>query len=503
MNKRQILINAIMSVIQTIVIAAVLFILYKFLLFTIGVTQLGIWSLVLATTSVTQIANFGLSGSVIKFVAKHISREENEDVSAIIQTATISVTIFMGVFLLIGYPIAKWVLGLVVPYKSLTLALSILPYAFLALWIMAITSIFQAGLDGCQRIDKRCLLLMGGAIINLILCFIFVPRYGLIGVAYARIIQNIIILFSSWFLLRKYLPLINILPYKWNKNIFKEIIGYGINFQIISISVMFYDPITKALLSKFGGLSVVGYYEMASRMINQFRALIVSANQVLVPVIAGFKEKTPEKIKSVYLFSFQLIFYLAVPLYSLVLICIPIISQLWIGYYEKTFVIFAILLSIGWFFNTLNVPSYFSYLGIGELRWNLISHVITGLLNFGVGFLLGIFYDGIGVVIGWVFSLILGSSIICLSYHIIYKIPLTELLPNASKKIVIACLFSILFSYIIRYTLSYRLETFILNGIIIFLFCIIIFIPLWFHPMKRYLMDWITCELLNNKCKSP
>jgi len=490
-----------MSIIQVIIIGGTLFTLYRFLLTTIGVEQLGIWSLVLAATSVTKIADFGLSASVVKFVAKYIARKENENVCGIIQTAAFSVAVFVGILLIIGYPIVKVILRVVLPYESFPIALSVLPYAFLAFWFMVVTSVFQAGLDGCQRIDLRSFLLMGGAIIHLVLCFLLAPPYGLIGVAYARIIQNIIILFSSWFLLRRCLPLLPVLPYKWNTNLFKEMVGYGINFQIISVSTMFYDPITKALLSKFGGLSVVGYYEMASRMINQFRALIVSANQVLVPVIAGFKEKTPEKIKSVYLISFQLIFYLAVPLYSLILICIPIISQLWIGYYEKTFVIFAILLSIGWFFNTLSAPSYFSYLGIGELRWNLIGHVIIGLLNFGVGFLLGIFYDGIGVVIGWVFSLILGSSIICLSYYIIYKIPLTELLPNASKKIVIACLFSILFSYIIRYTLSYKLETFILNGIIIFLFCIIIFIPLWFHPMKRCLMEWVTYELLNRNIK--
>ena len=77
MQKRQIILNAIMSFIQIMVISGVLFILYKFLLNTIGVEQLGIWSLVLATTAVTQIANLGLSGSVVKYVAKYIARKEN------------------------------------------------------------------------------------------------------------------------------------------------------------------------------------------------------------------------------------------------------------------------------------------------------------------------------------------------------------------------------------------------------------------------------------------
>jgi len=162
---------------------------------------------------------------------------------------------------------------------------------------MVITSIFQAGLDGYQRINIRSYLLMGGVIIHLLLCFILAPTYGLIGLAYARIVQNSAILLSTWLLLRRHLPLLPIFPYNWSNNIFKEIIGYGMNFQLISVTSILYDPITKALLSKFGGLSMLGYYEMASRLVQQFRALIVSANQVIVPTIADLKEKTPERIQ--------------------------------------------------------------------------------------------------------------------------------------------------------------------------------------------------------------
>jgi O-antigen/teichoic acid export membrane protein len=499
LQKRKILINAIMSVVQIVVISVVLFILYKFLLNIIGVEQLGIWSLVLATTSVTQIANFGLSGSVVKFVAKYIARGENENVSGVIQTAALSVAAFVGLVLLIGYPIAKWVLGLIIPGESLPLALCILPYAFLALWIMVITSIFQAGLDGYQRIDLRSLLLMGGAVLHLFLCFGLAPTYGLLGLAYARVVLNITILLISWLLLKKHLSILPVLPYRWDRGIFKEIIRYGINFQIISVTTMFYDPITKALLSKFGGLSMVGYYEMASRMIQQFRALIVSADQVLVPAIADLKEIIPERIRSVYLTSYQLLFYLALPLYSLIIVCTPIISELWIGHYERVFVFFATLLAISWFLNTLNAPAYFANLGIGELRWNVISHVVIALLNAGLGFLLGLFYGGIGVVVAWVFSLALGSSIIYLSYHIIQKIPLIELLPKASRIIIVACLIGILSTHIIQQKLNHSFNTIGLSSLVLATFSIIIIIPFWLHPMRKRLMGWIINELLNRK----
>jgi O-antigen/teichoic acid export membrane protein len=497
MQRKQILINAIMSVVQILVISGVLFVLYRFLLKTIGVEQLGIWSLVLATTAVSQIANMGLSGSVVKFVAKYVAKRESGNISAVIQTAALSVSVFMGCILLISYPIAKWILKLVIPYGSFHYALAILPYAFFSLWMTVICSIFQAGLDGYQRIDIRCMLLMGGAIFHLILCFILAPTHGLMGLAYARVIQNATILFSSWLFLKKYLPFCPIFPYKWNKTIFREIIGYGINFQIMSITRMFYDPITKALLSKFGGLAFVGYYEMANRMIRQLRDLIVSANGVLVPAIADLNEKTPEKIQSVYLTSYQLVLYLALPLCTLCLLSLPIVSQLWIGHYEKMFVMFGVLLSVSWCLNTLGAPASFVYLGLGDLRWNVVGHVVIALLNAGLGFLFGLLSNGIGVVVAWSVSLVSGSSIICLSYHIKYRIPLAELLPRASRWVIGVCLFGILSALLINHTFNHISDTVIVNGMIVFLFSLIIFFPLWFHPMRKRLTKWFIFELLN------
>jgi len=502
MNKRQLLINAIMSSVQFFVIGLVLFILYKFLLNAIGVEQLGIWSLVLATASVTQIANFGLSGSVVKFVAKYIAHEDNEKVSGVIQTATISIAVFVGIILLIGYPVAKWLLGLVISDKSLPLALSILPYAFFAIWLMVITGIFQSGLDGYQRIDIRSVLLMGGAIVHLILCVFLAPHYGLMGVAYARVIQNLTILVISWLLIRRCLPLLPIFPYRWNKELFKEIILYGVNFQMISVSTMFYDPITKALLSKFGGLSLVGYYEMANKLILLIRNFIVSANQVIVPVIAELMEKTPQKIHSVYSTSYRLLFYLAVPLFSLIIMFIPYISYLWIGHYEQIFVVFASLLAIGWFLNTINAPAHFAFLGIGELRWNVISAIIIGLLNVGLGILLGFLYDGLGVVIAWVISLSFGSSIIYLSYHRKYNISLMELLPKASRTIFFISIIGVITTFAIQNSFKTVLKIFPFTTIIPLIFAMLMLIFLYFHPMRRQIWEWIIKDLLYMELKA-
>ncbi len=499
MQKRRVFINAIMSVVQVVLVSGILFFLYKYLLKTIGVKQLGIWSLVLATTSVTQVANFGLSGSVVKFVAKYVARREDRNVSGVIQTAAISIGALIGLVLLAGYPAIRWVLGLVVSKGSFEYAAKILPFALFSLWLTTITGVFQSGLDGFQKIYVRNFLMIGGAACYALLCFVLAPNHGLIGLAYAQIINNSLILIFSWILIKKFLPVLPVIPYQWNRNLFKEIISYGINFQAISIAQMFYDPITKALLSKFGDLSMVGYYEMANRMVLQFRALIVSANQVVVPAVANLQERTPERINDIYLKSYQLLFYLALPLYSLLIICMPIISELWIGHYENVFVVFGTLLSIGWLLNTLAGPAYFTNLGIGELRWNVIGHMAIALLNTGLGFLLGVFYAGFGIVVAWVVSLSLGSSVIYISYHLRHRISLSELLPKENKVIIVMCLIGILSTLMILHNFDHTFNKIALNIIALLVFLIIVSVPIWLHPMRKRIMGWITNELLNRE----
>lgn len=491
-----------MSVFQILINGIVLFFLYRFLLKTLGVEQLGIWSLVLATTSVMNIANFGFSGGVVKFVAQYIAREKKDIALKVIQTASISVSIFIGFALIIAFPIIKWILSLVIPYKNLPLAFSILPYSFLSLWIMSVTSTFQSGLDGCQRIDLRNILSMGSASLYLFLCFIFAPKYGLLGVAYSQVIQSIVILIFSKILLRNQFKEFPFYRIGWDKNIFKEILGYGVNFQIISVTTMFYDPITKALLSKFGGLSMVGYYEMANKMILQLRALIVSANQVLVPAIANLHETIPNKIRNIYSTSYQLLFYLSLPLYTLIIITAPIISEIWIGHYEKVFIIFSTLLSAGWFLNTLNAPAYFSNLGTGELRWNVIGHISIAILNVVLGGILGLLFGGYGVVTGSIIALSIGSSIIYLTYHLKNKIPFSDLIPKASRLILFTCIFGIIINIITQIKFKVTINSMIINYFIIFIFTAILFIFLWIHPMRKRLMWWISNDLLKGEVKA-
>jgi O-antigen/teichoic acid export membrane protein len=316
-----------------------------------------------------------------------------------------------------------------------------------------------------------------------------VPAYGLIGLAYARVGQAGALVVATWFMLRRLVPKLPVIPYRWNRKLFSEMVGYGLNLQAISISQLFYDPITKSLLTKFGGLAMTGFYEMASRMVLQVRALLVSANQVLVPTIADLQEKDPKIIQKVYKDSYDLLFYIALPLFSILIALTPVISQLWIGEYEDVFVTFSILLALGWFLNTLMAPAYFANLGIGELRWNTTGDVLKAILNLGLGLLLGSIYGGIGVVSAWVVSLVLGSAIIVIAYHYRHAIPMMELLPRGSIGITLAAISALGTSLALYHGLNGILTSLAMAVVLVLIFAGIVFVPLWLHPMRRRVMN--------------
>jgi len=491
--KRQLLINAIMSVTQILVISGTLFVLYRFLLDTIGIEQLGIWSLVLAATAVTQIANLGLSVSLVKFVSKYIALKDQQNVSQLIQTAAISTAIFVGLIILIAYPVAALVLKMVVPSKFVPHAMGILPYSLISLWLLILVGVFQSGIDGCQRIDIRSMLLMASAVLYLVLCFVLAPRYGLMGVAYARVIQNLSVLVASWLILRRYVPLLPIIPCRWNKTLFREMFGYGVNFQVISVTSMLGDPITKVLLSKFGGLAMVGYYEMASRMIHQLRALIISANQVVVPTVSGLHEVMPEKVNSFYAKSYQTIFYISLPAYSFLIVCAPLVSRIWLGWYEPVFVFTAVLLSIGAFLNTLGGPAYFTNLGTGSLKWNVIGHLLSVLLNALLGFVLGVIFGGKGVIVSFMIAAALSSGVITVAYSIKHKISLTELL--AGKELAVAVFCALAVSFLLNAVLWGGMDVVTLNVYSLMIFMIITAVPMWRHPVRKSLFGWVANDL--------
>jgi hypothetical protein len=81
----------------------------------------------------------------------------------------------------------------------------------------------------------------------------------------------------------------------------------------------------------------------------------------------------------------------------------------WIGHYQESFVIFGLLMSAGWLASSISAVSYFYNLGTAELFWNTVNHVLTGLLNLSLGWLLGQRLASVGVALAATLALTIPS----------------------------------------------------------------------------------------------
>lgn len=489
MKKSKIHKNALFSIAQAIIVSISIFISYKYLIITLGAEKLGVWSLLLASVSILNIGNLGLSSTVVKYIAKYLVTNDSDKISKIIETSIITVFSISILLLSLVFLLSKILLQLIVPAKYLILSLTLLPFSLINLFMILIMGIILSSLDGAQKIYVRNLILISSALLFLFLVFILVPIFDLLGVVYAQIAQSLFTLIVGWLLLRREFPYLSLIPYHWNRKAFNEIIHYSLNLQLISIFQLLYEPITKSLLTIFGGLSFVGYYEMANRMVLKFRELIVSIFQVLVPVYATNIEDNTGNIKELYIKSFNYLFFLTVPFFAFLIMILPFISKLWLSRLEIIFYSFSLLLFIAWFINMLNVPAYFAFLGIGNLKWNVISHFITGTFNLLLCYIIGKLLGGIGVIIGWTASLALGSIIISIMFNKIQKIKLRDIITKENKLLFVINLFAVIILITIQILVANSVIYLLLNGILIGLFVLISSYFVWTNPIRMNLFN--------------
>ena len=476
-SKKRISINIISTILQVLVVGVVYLFLYKFLLESLGIEKLGVWSIILATSSIANLANFGITSGLVKFIADYNAKKNLKDIPKLIFTALVSIIILFFLIVIIIYFFSKVILGFVVEQKYLSLALEILPYSLLCLFINSVGGIFTSTLEGFQKNYVKNFLFLFSSVFLLLSSYYLVPIYQLKGVAIAQVLQSVIILVGSLLFVINTSQLAIFNKWNWDYKIFRELINYGAKFQVISVFQMLYEPITKGLISKFGGLAVLGYYEMAARLVNQVRALIVNANQVMVPVVAHTNSTQKENLKELYNKMMSITFFVNVLLISVLLIFTPIISILWIGHWEPIFVFSMLLLSTSIFVNILIGPAYFSCVGEGNLNLILKSQIMIGILNLILGYVLGYYFSGKGVIVSWAISVAISSFYLFYNYQKEKDIPLTNLFTKYNVILFFVSVLVTIFSFVLYNVFaSYINNTWVLLGCYIIV-TIVVFIP--------------------------
>lgn len=501
-STRRTLVNLVSATSQVAISSASLLILYSVLLSTLGPGPLGIWSLIVATGSLVQLANLGIAGSTTKQVADLTSSGSIEQAAEAVETAAISMLILVGSAACIAFPIAVRYLAFALDGEDLESAEGILPYGLIAFGISLITTVYQGALYGTGLILHRNSILIIEAVSFPLAAYFLSKEAGLIGLAYARVLQNGITLLLTVLALRAALP-VALLPHKWRTAHLKSVLGYASRIQLISLLVLACDPLTKGFLSRFGEVSDVGFYEMANRLVLQFRGVFSSAGQLLVPSAARLVGRDDPRLAHIRKVSSEAIFLVGLIGYSLLIAASPLISELWIGERVAEFYVPLIFLSVGWFINSLSIPAYNVSLGTGNLTPNLVSHVLMTLTNVALCLFLGFAFNAFGVVAGWAIALAVGG----ISMTILFKEPGSRTRPHflsvhswralCQVSAGLVAMFGLRYGFLVGFlSVPEWANTFWLTEVTLLLaFAGLVCVCSWNHPVRQELLAFVSDAL--------
>jgi O-antigen/teichoic acid export membrane protein len=450
MNKQTIIKNSFFSVIQIILSTLSYLIIYYLILTKLGKESLGIWSLVTSLPIAISVFGSGVSGCILRYVPVYFVKEDKKAFNEIIFNGLV-INILLGlIFVILGYYYSVNILKFLFDISILPIEyIDFFKISLLTFFINFILSVFLFTIDGMQLIYLRNKIIIFGSIIFCILAFLSIDGFGLKGILFSQLIQSILLLIMSIFIIVKQ-KIFNLTYQNLNIEYFKLFFTFGKKFQFISISILLFDPITKYFLNKYFNLQIVGVYDLISRAITQIRIMIVSSVQVITPLISMLKEKNILKINETYNMTYRGSYLLSFVIFGMYL---PI-SMLLVILFDKDnsilYLSISLSLLISYYFNILASSAYSIYTGLGELNNIIFSHIMSTLFNILFFLILKKYLNPNFIALPTAFSVIISS------FYLIYTFK-KKYISNSSYckndlKIILISLFSILLTTIIIMT---------------------------------------------------
>jgi len=413
--------NVAFSVLEVVFISGSLFVVYKLMTTYLSLQDIGVWSLVAAATSMARLGDLGVGVGVTRFVAKAIAEDNESHAAAIVETALITVAAVYIVLAVIFYVPLHLGLRFFLSEPQLSEGRQILPLALISFVLVNINGVILSTLAGLQRSYVKSTIVILGSLVLIAVTATLLPFYNLSGILAAQIFQAITVLILSWITLQQTMHALLYLPSRWKLHVVKELLSYGVQVQLVNIFVFLSEPVTKMIMSWFGGLEALALFEMANRLIGQTRALIVSANQSLIPAYTDLLTRKSSDMFALFDKNVRYTTMSVIICVGLFVFAIPATSIILLGRLDGKFILISIVLAFGWLLNTLTTPIYFLAFAVGKLRFNTLSHFVITVGCAPAAIILGHLFGAIGVVSGAMASLILGTLVVFLSYIFVFK----------------------------------------------------------------------------------
>lgn len=330
MAGKQLIKNSIVGIIQLILTAILTLISVPIFIHKLGMELYGIFAIVSVIGNLNLLANFGLNGALLVYIAKQGKcRESDHD----IVVTQIIMVVLTSVFAILAVVFSDFIVQDVfsIPVQHLNEAKNLLLYLVFANSLLLIGQTYTAIIDAKQKIyiSNICQFIYSiiywGGVIIVVSMGGQLTMIGLIALVSAVIWFGLVMISSRniWGKLEFKGVLSNF------KSTAKKQLKYGSKIYLSGLAGFMFEPLSKILLSNFVGLNAVALFEIGSKIRDQISGMISKALYPVYPYIAN-TPKSEMLSKKTYDFS-KKIQLVVVPLSLIVIFVMPILLRLWLG----------------------------------------------------------------------------------------------------------------------------------------------------------------------------
>lgn len=274
------------------------FFLARFLVRTLGLSQYGLWAIIGLLASYFGFFDFGVQGTVARFLAFHRAHDDRERINTTLSTAIVIMTTLGTIAIVLGlvfvavaprifhdvepheWPQVRWAMVIVLLSWGLSFPLNV----------------FDATLWSAQRLDVNNAVDILGSITRLVLTFLIIGRgYGLVAlslIAMTSILGTGLAKLALSFLLDRDLRV----GFRYVRRAeVRPLFAYSVWRFLMSAPVLATALVIQPMIAAIIGLASVTLYSLAMRLSGYAEQVVLGARAALTPVATEFHAREDQE----------------------------------------------------------------------------------------------------------------------------------------------------------------------------------------------------------------
>lgn len=391
---------------ETFINALLAFLTYAVIVRITDLATVGLWALISSVMAFARSVDIWSRG-VSAFVAQARVSEGDAPAATYVSTAAAAGAAGYAVVTSLAAPLLWWGLGLAVDQSAERLLVEILPLMLVSFWLNSVGAIYQLGFLGFERPELKAMQTIGGSLIFLVGTLLLAPKYGLVGMVIAQIVQGAVMLLFA--LIMFHFGMMRGRVFRlFDGRMVRQLVGFGSKAIGLGAMQLLTEPILRLIANHFGGLASVGIVDFASRLCQIPRTFIGSIGQTMVPAFARAAHGSAAEQRRLFDHARSMIVPLSVTMMASTIGGAYLAGWIFIEQTGIDAALITAILAIGWLSNMVASTEYFMLFGRRNLRVLGASHVVMvgGMMSLGfVGGLLGGFLAAMaGAMLGVVLS---------------------------------------------------------------------------------------------------